>query len=56
MEVQMPRLLNWVGTHRLRQPWLKSSASICESRDEQTELLCLLMMNSNHDGTVVGNA
>jgi hypothetical protein len=31
-------------------------ASIRESRDEQTELLRLLMTNSNHDGTVVGNA
>jgi hypothetical protein len=31
-------------------------ASIRESRDEQTELLCLLMTNSNRDGTVVGNA
>jgi hypothetical protein len=30
--------------------------SIRESRDEQTELLCLLMTNSNRDGTVVGNA
>jgi hypothetical protein len=30
-------------------------ASICESRDEQTELLRLLMTNSNSDGTVVGN-
>jgi hypothetical protein len=31
-------------------------ASIHESRDEQTELLCLLMINSNCDGIVVGNA
>jgi hypothetical protein len=31
-------------------------ASIRESREEQTELLCLLMTNSNRDGTVVGNA
>jgi hypothetical protein len=31
-------------------------ASIHESRDEQTELLCLLVTKSNHDGTVVGNA
>jgi hypothetical protein len=30
--------------------------SICESRDEQTELLRLLVTNSNRDGTVVGNA
>jgi hypothetical protein len=30
--------------------------SICESRDEQTELLRLLVTNSNCDGTVVGNA
>jgi hypothetical protein len=31
-------------------------ASIRESRDEQTELLCFLVTNSNRDGTVVGNA
>jgi hypothetical protein len=31
-------------------------ASICESRDEQIELLHLLVTNSNWDGTVVGNA
>jgi hypothetical protein len=31
-------------------------ASIRESRDEQTKLLCLLMTNSSHDGTMVGNA
>jgi hypothetical protein len=30
-------------------------ASIHESRDQQTELLHLLMTNSNHDGTVVDN-
>jgi hypothetical protein len=30
-------------------------ASIRESRDEQTELLRLLIINSNRDGTVVGN-
>jgi hypothetical protein len=30
--------------------------SIRESRDEQTELLRLLVNNSNHDDTVVGNA
>jgi hypothetical protein len=30
--------------------------SIRESRDEQTELLRLLMTNSNRDGTMVGNA
>jgi hypothetical protein len=31
-------------------------ASIHESRDEHTELLCPLMTNSNYDGIVVGNA
>jgi hypothetical protein len=31
-------------------------ASIRESREEQTELLRLLVTNSNCDGTVVGNA
>jgi hypothetical protein len=31
-------------------------ASIHESREEQTELLHLLMTNSNRDSTVVGNA
>jgi hypothetical protein len=31
-------------------------ASIHESREEQIELLRLLMTNSNCDGTVVGNA
>jgi hypothetical protein len=31
-------------------------ASIRESRDEQTELLRLLVINSNRDGTVIGNA
>jgi hypothetical protein len=31
-------------------------ASIHESRDEQTELLCLLVTNSSRDGNVVGNA
>jgi hypothetical protein len=31
-------------------------ASIRESRDEQIDLLRLLMTNSNHDGTVVSNA
>jgi hypothetical protein len=30
-------------------------ASIHESRDQQTELLHLLVTNSNHDGTVVDN-
>jgi hypothetical protein len=30
--------------------------SIHETRDEQTELLRRLVTNSNHDGTVVGNA
>jgi hypothetical protein len=31
-------------------------ASIHESMDEQTELLCLLVTNSYRDGTVVGIA
>jgi hypothetical protein len=31
-------------------------ASIRESRDERTELLHLLVTNSNHEGTTVGNA
>jgi hypothetical protein len=31
-------------------------ASIRESREEQTELLCLLVTNSNGDGTMVGIA
>jgi hypothetical protein len=31
-------------------------ASIRESRDEQTELLRLLVINSNHDGTMIGNS
>jgi hypothetical protein len=31
-------------------------ASIRESKDEQTELLCLLVTNSNHDGIMIGNA
>jgi hypothetical protein len=31
-------------------------ASICESRDEQTELLRLLVLNSNRNDTMVGNA
>jgi hypothetical protein len=31
-------------------------ASIREKREEQTELLRLLVTNSNCDGTVVGNA
>jgi hypothetical protein len=30
-------------------------ASIHESRIEQTELLCILVTNSNHEGTTVGN-
>jgi hypothetical protein len=30
--------------------------SICESRIEQTELLCLLVTNSNHRDTTIGNA
>jgi hypothetical protein len=30
--------------------------SIHESREEQTELLRLLVTNSNRDGTMVGNA
>jgi hypothetical protein len=55
MEVRMPRPLNRMGTRRLRRPWLKLSHQ-SESRDEQTELLRLLVTNSNRDGTVVGNA
>jgi hypothetical protein len=31
-------------------------ASIYESRDKQTELLRLLVTNSNHEGTAIGNA
>jgi hypothetical protein len=31
-------------------------ASIRESKDEQTELLCLLMTNCNCEGTAVSNA
>jgi hypothetical protein len=31
-------------------------ASIRESRDEQTDLLHLLVTNSNRDGIVIGNA
>jgi hypothetical protein len=32
------------------------SASICEIRDEQTELLHLLVTNSNREGTAASNA
>jgi hypothetical protein len=43
--------------HSLPPPTLAQViASICESRDEQTELVRLLMTNSNYNGTVVGNA
>jgi hypothetical protein len=45
------------GEHSSHPPTLAQIiASIRESRDEKTELLRLLMTNSNHDGTVVGNA
>jgi hypothetical protein len=45
------------GGHSSPPPTLAQViASICESMDEQTELLCLLMTNSNYGGTVVGNA
>jgi hypothetical protein len=45
------------GGHSLPPPTLAQViASIRESRDEQTELLRLLVINSNHNGTVVGNA
>jgi hypothetical protein len=45
------------GGHSSPPPTLAQViASICESRDEQTELLHLLMTNSNWDGTLVGNA
>jgi hypothetical protein len=45
------------GGHSSPPPTLAQViASIRESRVEQTELMCLLMTNSNRDGTVVGNA
>jgi hypothetical protein len=45
------------GEHSSPPPTLAQViASICESRDEQTKLLRLLVTNSNHDGTVVGNS
>jgi hypothetical protein len=45
------------GEHSSPPPTLAQViVSIRESREEQTELLCLLVTNSNHDGTVVGNA
>jgi hypothetical protein len=46
-----------LGGHSSPPPTLAQViASIRESREEQTELLCLLVTNSNYDGTVVGNA
>jgi hypothetical protein len=46
-----------LGGHSLPPPTLAQViASIRESRDEQTELLRLLVTNSSHDGTMVGNA
>jgi hypothetical protein len=45
------------GGHSSPPPTLAQViASIRESRDEQTELLRLLVTNSNWDGTMVGNA
>jgi hypothetical protein len=45
------------GGHSSPPPTLAQViVSIHESRDEQTELLRLLMINSIHDGTVIGNA
>jgi hypothetical protein len=45
------------GGHSSPPPTLaRVIASIRESREEQTELLCLLMTKSNRDGIVVGNA
>jgi hypothetical protein len=45
------------GGHSSPPPTLAQViASIHESRDEQTELLCLLVTNSNHEGTTVGDA
>jgi hypothetical protein len=44
------------GGHSSPPPTLAQViASIRESRDEHTELLHLLMTNSNRDGTVVSN-
>jgi hypothetical protein len=46
-----------LGEHSSPPPTLAEViASIRESREEQTELLRLLVTNSNRDGTVVGNA
>jgi hypothetical protein len=45
------------GEHLSPPPTLAQViASIRESRDEQTKLLRLLVTNSNHDDTMVGNA
>jgi hypothetical protein len=45
------------GGHSSPPPTLAQViASICKSMDEQIELLRHLVTNSNHDGTVVGNA
>jgi hypothetical protein len=45
-----------LGGHSSPPPTLfEVIASIRESRDEQIELLRLLVTNSNRDGTVVGN-
>jgi hypothetical protein len=56
MKVGMPRPLNQVSTRRLRQPWLKSLHQSVSLRDEQIELLRLLVANSNRNDTVVINA
>jgi hypothetical protein len=45
------------GGHSSPPPTLAQViASIHESTEEQTELLCLLVINSSCDGTVVGNS
>jgi hypothetical protein len=45
------------GGHSLPPPTLAQViASIRESKEERTELLRLLVTNSNHDVTMVGNA
>jgi hypothetical protein len=45
------------GGHSLPPPTLAQViASIHESRDEQTELLCLLVTNFNREGTAAANA
>jgi hypothetical protein len=45
------------GGHSSPPPTLAQViTSIRESREEQTELLCLLVTNSNRDDTVVGNS